>query len=237
MGRPAFKALAAYARRRYEHAIKHIDVIIANSHNVQDRIRKYLGRDAVVIYPPCDTERFLWRGQGDYYLSTARLEPYKRVDRIVESFLCLPDKQLMVASGGSELSRLKQLASGSDNIHFTGWTGEQGLSRLIGNAIATIYLPKDEDFGMSPVELMAAGKPVIGVAEGGLLETVIPEQTGILLNPEFRVQDITDAVDRLTPERALKMRSACEQQATHFRKQVFIEKKRSTLEHIGLASK
>lgn len=227
--RPALRALIAYVRPRYEAAVSKMDVIIANSHNIRQRIKQFLGRDAMVIYPPCEDNAFRWLSQGNYYLSLARLEPLKRVELIVEAFCRMPEKRLVVASGGSELMHLRRIARGADNIHFTGWTNEARLRELIGHAIATLYLPKDEDFGMSPVESMAAGKPVIGVAEGGLLETILPDETGLLLPPDPYVENIIQAVQILTPRRALEMRHASEARAKFFDKDIFLEKMRAII--------
>ncbi|MBN8966618.1 MAG: glycosyltransferase, partial [Rhizobiales bacterium] len=187
-----------------------------------NRIARYLGRDSIVVFPPVDIDRFGWQGQDGYYLSTARLSPLKRVDRIVDAFLKLPDKNLVVVSGGQDLDELKRRAAGAPNITFRGWVSDAELRTLVGKAIATIYLPRDEDFGMSPVESMAAGKPVIGVAEGGLLETVIPHQTGILLAPNFSEADLVAAVDAMTREKALSLREACEIRARDFSRDRFV---------------
>ena len=219
--RPFLKCFMAYFQPRYEAAIKNMDVIIANSENVRQRIKKYLNRDAVVVHPPCDVEKFKWVGQGDYYLSTARLDPLKRVDLIVKAFCKMPDKRLIVTSGGPELPRLKRLAECCPNIIFTDWIEEAELLELIGNAIATIYVPRDEDFGMSPVESMAAGKPVIGVAEGGLCETVVHGETGLLLDPPLTEEGIVEAVRKLTPAVALGMREACVEKASGLEVDVF----------------
>ncbi len=222
--RPALQAFIDYLQPRYEDAIAQMDILIANSQNVRRRIKHYLGKDALIIYPPCDTARFIWQSQGDYYLSTGRLDPLKRVDLIIKAFLKMPQKRLIVASGGEEFQRLQRLAKNASNIHLTGWLDETQLAALVGNAIATLYLPKDEDFGMSPLESMAAGKPVIGVAEGGLLETMIPEQTGLLLESQPSIEAICQAVESMTPQRALKMREACQAQAQRFRTEVFLDK-------------
>ncbi len=209
-------------QRGYEAALDRMDVIIANSETVRGRIKRYLGRDAEVVYPPCELEAFRWQGQGGYYLSTARLSKLKRVDRIVEAFLRLPERHLVVASSGEELKSLQALAKGAPNITFLGWIDEDRLRQLIGEAIATIYVPVEEDFGMSPVESMAAGKPVIGVAEGGLRETIVDGETGILLHPDFGVEDLAAAIDALTPDRALAMRKACESRAELFSQERFL---------------
>ena len=97
------------------------------------------------------------------------------------------------------------------------------MRSLIGGAIATIYVAQDEDFGMSPVESMAAGKPVIGVAEGGLLETVLPGETGTLLPSAFSAGDLAAAIAQLSPARAAAMRRAAEVRAAFFSRARFID--------------
>lgn len=224
------KGLIAYLKPKYEHAIGKMNVIIANSINVQQRIKKFLCRDAIVIYPPCDIEKYTWIGQGDYYLSTARVEPYKRVKQIVEAFMQMPDKKLIVASGGSQLEKLRELASCCSNISFTGWCEEQTLKDLVGNCIATIYLPIDEDFGMSPVESMAAGKPVIGVNEGGVKETVIDNETGLLCNEQFSVEQLKLKINEMTPEYAVSLKENCVNQAQRFARDIFISKMKKLID-------
>ena len=222
--RPLLRLLIAYMRPKFERAIEHMDVIIANSVNIKRRIKHYLDRDAIVIYPPIDTGRFSWSKQGDFYLSTARIEPYKRVKQIVQAFMQMPDKKLVVASGGSQLPELQEMALDYGNIHFTGWCEAEQLQQLMGSCIGTIYLPIDEDFGMSPVESMAAGKPVIGVAEGGVMETVIDGKTGFLCPAKPLVEDIKVAIEKLSPEVALEMREDCETHAECFSSEIFFDK-------------
>ena len=227
--RSLLQAFIDYLQPRYEAAIDKMDVIVANSKEIRKRIHTYLGKESEVIYPPCDTHRFSWRGQGNYYLSMGRLDPLKQVDKVVQAFLHMPDKPLVVTSGGPELGRLKALAKGAPHISFTGWIDDDKLAALVGNAIATIYVPKNEDFGMSPLESMAAGKPVIGVAQGGLVETIIPEETGILISSQVNVDAIYKAVQILTPRCALGMRLACEEQAKRFRVERFLEQMQALL--------
>jgi len=206
----------------YDRAVERMHVVVANSKNVQGRIRKYLGHDSVVVYPPCDTDRFEWISEQGYYLSTARLHSLKRVDRIIDAFLTMPDKPLVVVSDGIEAQSLRRRAAGAANISFTGSVDDATMRRLIGEAIATVYVPVDEDFGMSPVESMAAGKPVIGVAEGGLLETVVPGETGIFVNPGCTGADIAEAVRALDAPAAARMRAACEARAELFSRPRFV---------------
>jgi glycosyltransferase involved in cell wall biosynthesis len=177
-----------------------------------------------VIYPPVNVATYRWIGQENYYLSMARLEDYKRVDAIVQAFIHMPDKKLIVMSGGSQLDALRKVAANNPNISFTGWVSHSEKLRLIGNALATIYVPIDEDFGVSPVESMAAGKPVIGVREGGLLETVTHLESGYLLESAPTNCNIKDAVAFMTAKRAEEMRLNCEKQAGLFSAETFDQK-------------
>ena len=220
--RPALKALIRWFQPQYEAAINNMDVIIANSRHIQQRIKKHLHLEAQVVYPPCDTHYFNWQSQGNYYLSLGRHDPLKRIDVIIEAFKTMPDKQLVVASGGSETAHLKKLASGYDNIRFTGWLEEKQLLDLLGNCLATIYIPEDEDFGMTPVESMAAGKPVIASQQGGLVETVIDQETGFFISEQSLQEHLTKTVHSITANKAAAMRSACEDRAEDFNQQQFI---------------
>lgn len=231
--RPILETFNRYLQPKYEAAVKKMDLVIANSKNVQARIGKYLGIDSQIIHPPCDVDQYKWLSQGDYYLSTARLDPLKRVDLVIDAFKDLPEKKLIMASGGPELEKIIRLTDKIPNIEVLGWVSEDELHQLIGNCLATIYIPVDEDFGMSPVESMAAGKPVIGVAEGGLQETIIHGETGHLIPSEPSLVDIIEGVLALSSEKALKMRSACEERARMFRKEVFIEKMQKIIDWQG----
>jgi len=228
--RPVYKAFLAYYERAFKKALARMDVVAANSKNVQKRLRDFLGADSEIVHPPCETEKFPFLAQEDFYLSTARVDGLKRVDVIVEAFAAMPQKKLVVVSGGSELEKMKRRAESLKNVTILGWVDGKTLARLIGTCVAAIYIPRDEDFGISPVEAMAAGKPVIGVAEGGLLETVVHGETGILLPPDPTPEDAARAVNALTPEAALTMREACERRAALFDVKIFLQKMRDLIE-------
>jgi glycosyltransferase involved in cell wall biosynthesis len=221
--RPLLRGVIGRYRESYLEALAGMQVLVTNSEHVRRRTRDLTGRDSTVVYPPVATDLFRWSGQRDYYLSLGRLEPNKRVDRVIEAFRTMPDKQLVVASGGSELARLRQLAAGAGNILFTGWIDDAALAELIGHALACIYIPKDEDFGMSAVEAMAAGKPVIGVDEGGLRESILHGKTGLLLAADPSADEVAEAVRTLTDECAMGMRSACEACAAKFSSHRFLK--------------
>lgn len=221
--RPALAALIRWFQPQYEEAVSRMDVLIANSNHIKKRIQNHLQLTAQVVYPPCDTTYFNWRSQGDYYLSLGRHDPLKRINVIIEAFKVMPDKTLVVASGGSETEKLKKLAQGYDNIRFTGWLDEPQLLDLLGNCLATIYIPEDEDFGMTPVESMAAGKSVIASRQGGIIETVIDQETGLFIDEDQLKSSLINAIKQLTSNRAAAMRTACEARAEDFNQQRFID--------------
>ncbi len=203
--------------------LKNMDVVIANSKNIKDRLQQYLGQSTqAVVYPPIQTDKFKWLGQQDYYLSFGRVERLKRIPDIIKAFQKMPNKKLVVVSGGPDLDKIKAMAENYDNIKIIGWVTDRQLSNYLGNCIASIYIPINEDFGMTPVESMSAGKPCIGVFEGGLKETIQEEKTGKFIPAEYTLEHIIKAVNWLTTDQALSMRQACEQRAQEFSQQKFI---------------
>ncbi|VAW40430.1 Glycosyl transferase, group 1, partial [hydrothermal vent metagenome] len=195
--RMMLRLLVSWFKPQYEAAVALMDVVFANSIFVKGRIKKYLNRDSVVIYPPCDIHKYNFSQSQGYYLSTARFDALKRVDKIIAAFKQMPDKNLVLCSSGVEDTNLRKLAANVDNITFTGQLSDEKLSKLIAQSIATIYIPKDEDFGMSPVESMAAGKPVICSGHGGPTESVINAETGYYISEDNIQQSIIDCVTKL----------------------------------------
>jgi glycosyltransferase involved in cell wall biosynthesis len=231
--RGLFGCFAAVVRWQYRRAIHKMDLVLVNSENVKKRLKYFLNVDAQVVYPPVATDQFKWGGDGGYYLSIARLAPNKRVDIIVQAFLHMPERRLVVASGGPELEKLQTMAAAAPNIEFVGWQTEKSLRQWVANAYAAIYLPVDEDFGISPVECMAAGKAVIGVAEGGLLETVVHGQTGVLIQGQLTPEKVQTAVDELELLDPASLRSVCEARAAQFAQESFVE---AIKRHLSAAS-
>jgi glycosyltransferase involved in cell wall biosynthesis len=151
--------------------------MLANSKNVQERIRKYYHRESEVIYPPADTEFFRPTGaKQDYFFTASRLEPYKRIDLVIQAFNRL-GWPLKVAGNGTDIDRLRSLAG--PNIEFLGRIPDEELRRRYSEAKAFIF-PAEEDAGIMVVEAQACGTPVIAYGKGGSLETVIPGVTGEL---------------------------------------------------------
>ena len=213
-----FKLVSYFFKKAYEKDIKKMDLILTNSINTQKRIKKFLWLDSEILYPPVNLEEFKFISWGDYYLSFARLSDAKRVDKIINLFRKNRDKKLIVIYWENDPQREKifELAIWLDNIEFVTLPWNEGFTDYVWNCIATIYIPVDEDFWMSPVESMSAWKPVLWVAEGGLLETVLDKKTWYLAPAWAEIFELQKWLDFLNAEECLKMRNLCEKQAKKF---------------------
>ncbi len=176
-------------------AADRVDEFVANSETVRRRIKKYYGRDSAVIHPPVDTDRYspspMFR---NYYLAGGRLVAYKRFDLVVRAFnkLGVP---LKIFGVGPEMASLRRDAR--SNIEFVGRVDEKTKAELYRNAIAYIH-PQEEDFGITAVEAMASGRPVIAYRKGGAVETVAEGTTGVFID-EQRWEALADEVARFDP--------------------------------------
>jgi glycosyltransferase involved in cell wall biosynthesis len=179
--------------QRWEQAAAgRVDAFVAISQEVRARIGQLYGRDSTVIYPPVDTGRFSPEQEhDDYYLIVSRLIPYKRIDLAVRAFtdLGLP---LWIAGGGRDRESLEALAG--PNVRFLGRVPDNDLGTLFARCRAFVF-PGLEDFGISPVEAMAAGRPVIAYAGGGALDTVVEGVSGMFFH-EQAPESLAEAVRR-----------------------------------------
>ncbi len=156
-----------------------IDLFVANSQNIRRRIRDCYGRNSIVVYPPVDVERFqLSERSDDFYLIVSRLVAYKRIDLAVEAFSRL-GKRLVIIGDGPDRARLEAMAGPS--VTFLGRAPDEVVSEKMATCRAYVF-PGSEDFGITPVEAQACGKPVIAFRDGGALETVVEGKTGVFFN-------------------------------------------------------
>jgi glycosyltransferase involved in cell wall biosynthesis len=152
------------------------DLYIANSSVVACRIQKIYNKQAVVINYPIDTSKFIFSERKDeYYLASARMISYKRLDLIIEAFNWL-GWQLLISGDGPEEERLKSKALG--NIKFLGHVSDRKRKELFSQA-KSIIVAALEDYGLVPIEANASGTPVIAYGAGGVLDTQIPGKTGV----------------------------------------------------------
>ena len=162
-------------------AAQRVDYFIANSETVKRRIQKYYRKESTVIYPPVDVEAFaVSQEPKNYFLTGGRLVAYKRFDLVIDAFTKTGQPLKIFGSGPME-AELKRRAG--KNIEFVGRVSDEERARLFANAIAFIN-PQEEDFGLTVIESMAAGRPVIAYARGGAVESVLDGQTGILFTKQ-----------------------------------------------------
>ncbi len=197
-----------WLRRQVRHTLGSGLPVLANSEFTATAFRQRLGVKAHVLHPPCAVELFEPRPSKGYFLSFARQEPGKQVDRIIQAFRQRPTQRLMVASDGSEHPRLRALAADCDNIEFVPTTDPQRIRALLSQCRASVYIPLNEPFGISAVESLACGKPVIGVRSGGLGEILRPA-TGWLIAEDAEVASLTRAMDQATETQCAQMQRAC----------------------------
>lgn len=178
-GALALAALAARTRAVETAAVAHLGVVVANSTAVARRIERWWGVPARVVAPPVDLARFTPDGavEGDYFLVAGRLVPYRRVDLAIRAAR-RAGVRLVVAGAGRHEAALRREAG--EETRFLGRVTDAEMARLQRDAIATV-MPGEEDFGIVPVEAMAAGTPVIARAAGGALDTVVPGISGVLV--------------------------------------------------------
>jgi glycosyltransferase involved in cell wall biosynthesis len=174
LARPALRFLLSRWRQWDWIAAQRVDRYVANSRTTSDRVRRYLGRDSTVLYPPVEIDRFALGPVGAHYVVLAELMAHKRIDVAVEAFtrLGLP---LVVVGDGPEGRRLRKLAG--PTITFTGRISDARVAEVLSGARALVVTAVEE-FGIAAVEALAAGRPVIALGEGGVRESVQPGVTG-----------------------------------------------------------
>lgn len=195
-------------------AKRNFDKIVTQTKNVQQRVKKYYGKDSEVIYSPTDTSKYKFNKLGNYYLSVSRLSPEKRMSLIAKAFVNMPDKYLVLVGNGLEKNEILKIIKNRKNIQLLSNVNDIELRKYYADCKGTIYMPIDEDFGLVPIESMASGKVCIAANEGGCKETIINGKTGFLINPTEK--DLTEKINKLKDEALLKMKDDCIKRAKDF---------------------
>jgi len=208
--------------RKYDfQAAQRVDYFVANSENTRKRIQKFYRREARVIYPPVELPQGGRIKRGNYYLAISRIVGGKGLKLAVEvaNELKLPLKVVGAPAGwGGEDKKLREMAGST--VEFLGYVEDEELAGLYGGAKAFLALAKDEDFGITPVEAMAMGTPVVAFNGGGYKETVVEGKTGVFFN-QLRVKSLIEAIRRLDQ---LNIKEAdCKERARKFSKQRFVD--------------
>jgi len=171
-----------------------VDLFVANSAYVAQRIRRYYNREALIVFPPVHTENYfsVERKPKDFYLFFGQLTGYKRADIAIEA--CISSgRKLVVAGAGAKGAETRRYEK-TDLVTFTGRISDEEVKELYASARALLF-PGIEDFGIIPVEAQASGCPVIAFRGGGAVETVLENSTGIFFN-EQKAASLAEALDR-----------------------------------------
>lgn len=194
-----------------------VDHFVANSKFIARRIKKAYGRDADVIYPPVETDRFtIGESKEDFYFTASRMVPYKKIDLIVEAFSHMPNKRLVVIGDGPDMTKIKSKAK--SNIEILGYQSNEVMQDCMRRAKAFVFAA-EEDFGITPVEAQACGTPVIAFGKGGALETVNSNLTDNPTGAFFKYQDIQsiiESIDLFEKNQTLYLPENCRDNALRF---------------------
>lgn len=226
MKRQIFKiwvALHGYASLRY---VRHVENFVTISKNVQKRIKKYYGEDSIVVYPAIDISRYKFKKYGNFWLSVNRLYPEKRIELQINAFRKMPEEKLLIVGGSTKGDHSSKyvdhvLKNLPQNVKLLGSIPEDELIELYATCKGHITTALDEDFGLTPIEAMASGKPTVAAKEGGYLETIDDGVTGILVDATESA--IIEGVKLISmdPE---KYKYECEKKAKDFDIPPFIKK-------------
>jgi len=213
-----------YLNRKY---VKHAKIIVSNSKNTQKRLKKYLKRDSIVINPPVYTSKFSFKKTGNYWLSVNRLIAPKRIELQMEAFRKLPKEKLIIVGSYEKavhFERYKKYIEKikPNNVTLHSHVNFNELTKLYANCKGFITTALDEDFGLTVVEAMASGKPVIAPNEGGYKETVINGKTGILID-NINTEKLVETIKKVG-ENPKKYKNVCIKQAQKFDIKIFIKK-------------
>ena len=225
--RAVLKALVRGLRYWDEVASRQPDHFVANSKLVAERIKRTYGRCSEVIHPPIDTARFVpVNSCEDYYIVLSRLVSYKQIDLAVQACTML-GRRLLVIGTGPDRERLQALAG--PTIVFTGRLSDREVEYLVPRCRALIF-PGEEDFGMAPLEVAAAGRPTIAYRAGGALETIVENVTGCFFDQQTPAH-LAEAIERFEQQEWSPEVTRCHSE--NFSVTVFQQRLRSFLERIG----
>lgn len=196
-----------------------IDRLIANSHFIASKIKEHYDRESTVIHPFVDFDRFQKKSRqaGDFYLMVGALAPYKRVDLAIDAFKKTPQRKLVIVGDGQDADLMVGLPS---NVKWLGRQPNEKIEELFSQARAFLF-PGEEDFGITPLEAMASGTPVIALGKGGALETV-DSNSGIFF-PESTVDSLMQGIDTFEKMEKSFQSDKIKERAKKFSKQKFQE--------------
>lgn len=201
-----------------------VDLVVANSNYIAERIFKAWGRDSIVVHPPVDVDGFAMRqDKEEYFLVASRMTPYKRVELVAQAFRHMPDRRLVIVGGGPCEAQVRAAAGDASNIELRGHVRQDELVRLMQGARACLHAA-EEDFGIALVEAQACGTPLIALGRGGARDIVRPppgaNPTGVLF-PAQTAASIVEAMGVFDAHRQTITPEACRRNAMRFTRERF----------------
>jgi len=233
--RPLFDIFVSFNRKLTKRYANHVDAWICNSKNTQSRIKKYYQKDATIINPPIYTKKYHYKKPKNYWLAVNRLITHKRIELQMKAFSRIPKENLIIVGsyekGVRQFESYKQYLESikPQNVKIINWVDDKELSKLYSECKGFIITAKDEDFGMSPVEAMASGKPVIAPNEGGFKESIIDGKTGILID-EIDEEKIINEIKKIN-NNLEKYKVHCIKRSEYFDTNEFIKKIKKEIEN------
>jgi glycosyltransferase involved in cell wall biosynthesis len=236
----AIKWMLHYLRNWDAGTANRPDYYIANSKYVAKRIKKLYDKEAQVIYPPVNCSNFTIGSNvtGDYYFTSSRMVPYKKINLIVEAFSKMPDKKLIVGGIGPDFNKIKKAAT--SNVVLLGYLDQSRLLSLIQDSKAFIFAA-EEDFGIAPIEAQACGIPVIAFGRGGALETIVgnfasqnkieKSHTGVFFEKQT-AQELIKAIEVFEQHQDVFDKTIIRNQALKFDTKRFEKEFKSTIDTI-----
>ncbi len=230
--KPIFDIWVWLNRRLTVSYSKHVNVLICNSKNTQSRIKKYYNKDARIINPPIDFSKHSNLDDQGFWLSVNRLTIPKRIEIQLKAFSNLPNEKLIIVGsyekGTKQFEDYKKYLESikPENVEILSWVDDEKIISLYNTCKGFITTAMDEDFGMTPLEAMASGKPVITPNEGGYKETIINNQTGLLIDDidELKLVNAIQEMNLELKNKSYKYINSCLDQAQKFDVEVFIKK-------------
>lgn len=232
--RPAFDIWVHLNRYLTKSYVDQVDDFFCNSINTHNRVQKFLGRNAEILPPPTQINDFSFQSFGDYWLSVNRLISHKRIEVQLEAFRHFKDEKLIVVGCYEKSDHFQEYAKrmhsiAPPNVRFISWVDRKELVDLYANCKGVISTALDEDFGLTAVEAMASGKPMIAPSEGGYLETIEHLKTGYLIQ-EVNAKGLVEAISQVS-QNLQSFKLPCLERAQKFGIAPFIAKIKEALPH------